>query len=181
MILKDLSDAELITRARQGQHQAMGILYDRYGSFVYHLALRILNNVEEAEDMTQDIFSQLINKAYNQDRGSLRAFLTVLTRSRSIDRLRKLNAQNKNIQYIFETKPVYTSAQEVANTDERQRVRQALDQLPATHRQVLELAYYSGLSQSEIAANLDTPLGTIKSRARNGLIQLKRLLADLRE
>lgn len=181
MILSNLSDAELLQALRKGRQGALGVLYDRYGALVYRLGARVLGNLEEAEDLTQEIFSSLVNKAYNPERGSLRAYLTVLTRSRAIDRLRKLRSRHDVLKRLEHISPTYTPAQEMDDSYLSHRVITALQQLPDTHRQVLEMAYYSGMSQSEISEHLELPLGTVKSRARSGLIQLKRLLEDLRE
>lgn len=177
-----LSDVDLLRALREGQLDALGILYDRYASLVYGLALKILSNSEEAEDVTQDVFLTLWHRdAYNPARGSLSSFLITMTRSRSIDRLRSRQTRSRFFQRWGQTMKAETSTNplEQASLGERsQFVRDALDQLPATERQVLEIAYYEGLSQVEIAKRLDTPLGTVKTRSRQGLLKLRRLLQD---
>lgn len=185
MKLADRTDAEILQAWRSGSSQAFGIFYDRYGELVYRLSLRILDNTQEAEDLTQDIFIQLSrNTSYDSKRGSIATFLIVMTRSRAIDRLRKMRSQQQHLQkWELSISSGYdinnSSLMENASLVERsEKVKIALANLPPKHRQVLEMAYFDGLSQSEIATALDTPLGTVKSWARNGLIRLRESLQD---
>lgn len=180
------SDAELFRAMTTGQTSALGILYDRYSSLVYRLALRILANPQEAEDLTQEIFLTLWRSGtYDSTRGSLSSFLTTLTRSRAIDKLRSRGTNLKFLQRWKQTMTTETSSPtpfEVASLSQRSHyVQNALAQLPEKHRQVLEMAYYDGMSQSEIASVLDIPLGTIKTWARQGLLKLRRNLQDFLE
>ncbi|HEY9653542.1 MAG TPA: sigma-70 family RNA polymerase sigma factor [Coleofasciculaceae cyanobacterium] len=180
------SDAELFGLLRAGDTTALGILYDRYSSLVYSLALRVLANPQEAEDLTQEVFLTFWrNSNYNPARGSLSSFLTTLTRSRAIDRLRSRGTVLKFLQRWSETMTTETSSPtpfEVASLNQRSHyVRNALAQLPDNQRQVLEMAYYEGLSQSEIARTLNIPLGTVKTWARQGLLTLRRNLKDFIE
>jgi RNA polymerase sigma-70 factor (ECF subfamily) len=188
MKLIDQTDLEIWQSWRSGNSQAFGIFYDRYGELVYRLSLRILGSPQEAEDLTQEIFILLSrNNTYDSKRGSIAAFLSVLTRSRGIDRLRKMRSQQQHLQkweqsisLEYDTKN--SSLMENASLNERsEKVKLALANLPDKHRQVLEMAYFDGLSQSEIAKALDTPLGTVKSWARNGLIRLRESLKDALE
>jgi RNA polymerase sigma-70 factor (ECF subfamily) len=180
------SDEELIQALKAGQSSALGILYDRYASLVYRLALRILTNHQEAEDLTQEIFLNLWRSgSYNPSRGSLSSFLTTLTRSRAIDKLRSRGSNLKFIQrwsqmMVNETSSL-TPFESAALSQRSHQVRQALTQLPEKQRQVLEMAYYEGLSQSEIAAQLGIPLGTIKTWSRQGLLNLRKNLRDFIE
>lgn len=180
------SDEELIQALKAGQSSALGILYDRYASLVYRLALRILSNPQEAEDLTQEIFLTLWRSgSYNPSRGSLSSFLTTLTRSRAIDKLRSRGTNLKFIQrwsqmIVNETSSL-TPFESAALSQRSHQVRQALTQLPEKQRQVLEMAYYEGLSQSEIAAQLGIPLGTIKTWSRQGLLNLRKNLRDFIE
>ena len=178
------TDAELFRALKAGQSSALGILYDRYASLVYRLALRILANPQEAEDLTQEIFLTFWRRGtYNPTRGSLSSFLTTLTRSRAIDKLRSRSTNLRFLQrwsqaMVTETPP--PTPFEAASLSQRsQYVRNALVQLPEKQRQVLEMAYYDGLSQSEIAKQLNTPLGTIKTWARQGLLNLRKNLQDI--
>lgn len=180
------SDAELFQLLRAGDTTALGILYDRYSGLVYSLALRVLANPQEAEDLTQEVFLTFWRSSnYNPARGSLSSFLTTLTRSRAIDRLRSRGTVLKFLQRWSETMTTETSSStpfEVASLNQRSHyVRNALAQLPDNHRQVLEMAYYEGLSQSEIARTLNIPLGTVKTWARQGLLTLRKNLKDFIE
>ncbi|WP_017663290.1 sigma-70 family RNA polymerase sigma factor [Baaleninema simplex] len=178
------SDIELYQSLQAGDSSALGTLYDRYGGIVYGLALKVLKAPQEAEDLTQEIFLILWRKQnYNPQRGSLSTFLTMLTRSRAIDRLRSRGRKQKFLgnwgtamseDAIVSTTPF----DEVSLQERRDRVRDALDDLPSKYRQVLELAYYQGMSQSEISAYLDLPLGTVKTRSRQGLLKLREHLRD---
>ena len=185
MKLANQTDAEILQAWRSGSSQAFGIFYDRYGELVYRLSLRILNSSQEAEDLTQEIFILLSrNTTYDSKRGSLATFLTVLTRSRALDRLRKTRSQQQHLQkweqsISLEHEPSKSSLMENASLAERsEKVKSALANLPDKHRQVLEMAYFDGLSQPEIAKALNTPLGTVKSWARDGLIRLRESLQD---
>jgi len=185
MKLADQTDAEILQAWKSGSSQAFGIFYDCYGELVYRLSLRVLGSTQEAEDLTQEIFILLSrNTTYDSKRGSLTAFLTVLTRSRAIDRLRKMRSQQQHLQkwensISLEPDIRNSSLMENASLSERsEKVKFALASLPDKHRQVLEMAYFDGLSQTEIAKALDTALGTVKSWARNGLIRLRESLKD---
>ncbi len=177
------SDEELFRSLKSGESSALGILYDRYASLVYRLALRILTNPQEAEDLTQEIFLNLWRSgSYNPSRGSLGSFLTTLTRSRAIDKLRSRGTNLKTIQrwgQLMATETSPTTPFESADLNQRSdSVRTALAQLSANQRQVLEMAYFDGLSQSEISARLGVPLGTIKTWSRQGLLNLRKNLRD---
>ena len=180
------TDAELFRALKAGQHSALGILYDRYASLVYRLALRILVNPQEAEDLTQEIFLTLWRSGtYNPARGSMSSFLTTLTRSRAIDKLRSRGTKLKLLQQWSQAMtteiPPPTPFEFASLSQRSQCVRDALAQLPSKQQQVLEMAYYDGLSQSEIAKKLDIPLGTIKTWARQGLLKLRQNLQEIIE
>ncbi len=177
----EANDAELIQALKAGKVSALGRLYDRYAGLVYSLALRILGNPADAEDLTQEVFIMLGN-AYNPNRGSLSSFLATLTRSRAIDRLRTHSNRHKILTRWQKTiSPEVFAAtpfDQASMKERREKVQQALADLPEKYRQVLELSYYEGRSHSEIAKNLGTPLGTVKTWARKGLIQLRQNLQD---
>jgi RNA polymerase sigma-70 factor (ECF subfamily) len=188
MKLSEQTDVEILQAWRSGSSQAFGIFYDRYGELVYRLSLRILGSPQEAEDLTQEIFILLSrNSTYDSQRGSIATFLTVLTRSRGIDRIRKTRSQQQHLQKweqgISAEQDFRTSSlmENVSLAERSEKVKLALANLPDKHRQVLEMAYFDGLSQSEIAKTLGTPLGTVKSWARNGLIRLRESLQDTLE
>lgn len=177
------SDGEVILALQTGRSEALGILYDRHAALVYGAALHFLKSTQEAEDLTQDIFLSLAKgSSYDPKRGTLRTFLAILTRSRAIDRLRsRTKTRQRFIQNSFNEIDVATPnfpVEHIVQLERSQEVQAALAQLPASEQQVLKLAYYEGLSQSEIANHLDLSLGTVKSRARRGLIKLRQTLAD---
>jgi RNA polymerase sigma-70 factor, ECF subfamily len=177
------TDAELYRVLKDGQKSALGDIYDRYGKLVYGLALKILNNSQEAEDLTQEIFLALWRyRAYDPTRGSLGSFLSMMTRSRAIDKIRSRQSSLKSLERWSRTMSAETIPNapfELASFTERsQQVRNALVQLSQEQRQVLEMAYYDGLSQSEIAQRLNIPLGTVKTRSRLGLLRLRQVLED---
>lgn len=177
------SDQELLSALAAGQVNALSILYDRYARLVFSLAYKILENSEEAEDITQEIFLTLWRRnTYDPKRGSLSSFLTTMTRSRSIDKLRSKGARLRvlqRLQGIVRTEANSPTPLEQASVGERSQViRGALAQLSETERQVIEIAYYEGLSQSEIAKQLNIPLGTVKTRSRQGLLKLRQTLQD---
>jgi len=179
-----MTDAELLAALAVDPPRALGALYDRYSGLVYGLAMRILGTPSEAEDLTQEIFLTLCGKCdYDPARGSLSAFLATLTRSRAIDKIRAGTRKTRFLERWSERPladdPPASPPEMLSVAESSARVRAALDGLPEMQRRVLEMAYYRGLSQSEIATELDTPLGTIKSWARRGLFSLRESLAPL--
>jgi len=175
------TDLELFHQLRAGHSSALSVIYDRYGSLVYGLALRMLGDSQEAEDLTQEIFVSLWhNSSYNPARGSLGSYLAILTRSRAIDKLRSRTSRLKFLKrwsqiIAMQTTPA-TTLEQVDTRECSQQVRDALAQLPEHQRQILEMAYYEGLSQSEIAQKLNIPLGTVKTSARQALKKLRKTL-----
>jgi RNA polymerase sigma-70 factor, ECF subfamily len=177
------SDAALLHDLAAKQSAALGCLYERYGSVVYGVALKMLQNQPAAEDLTQEIFLALWQRPIDSAKhGHLLRYLIAMTRSRAIDKLRSRSRNLNLVQRWGHNVTVETPAQnpvEQAVINERsQQVRQALTQLSDQQRQVIELAYDAGLSQSEIAQQLHQPLGTVKSWTRQGLLKLKQLLQD---
>jgi RNA polymerase sigma-70 factor (ECF subfamily) len=175
------SDFDLLCALRDGQTQALAMLYDRYSRLVFSLAFKIVSNSEEAEDITQEIFLTLWQRqSYNPSRGSLSSFLTTMTRSRAIDKLRSRGSRHRFLQRwggITRSETSMATPLEQASIGERsQIIRMALEKLPPNERRVLEIAYYGGLSQSEIAEQLSIPLGTVKTRSRQGLLKLRQAL-----
>lgn len=172
--------------AIQAQHvKALDVLYDRYSKLIYSTAITILKNVEEAEDVTQETFLRLWQRSeiYQPQRGSLSSFLITLTRSRARDKLRSRSASQQKLQRIqtfSDCVSDYNPPLEFVTLEERSnQVREALKQLSPSDRQLLETAYYQGLSQSEIATRDGIPIGTVKSRARQALKKLRTLLNPL--
>lgn len=177
------SDEELL-RALAADRAALGPLYDRYGGLVYGLARAILRSQEEAEDLTQEVFVMLCDgTTYDAARGSLGAFLTTLTRSRALDRLRSGGRRLRLLRDSWRSAPLperpMAAVDRIAMRECTERVRGALAELPDKERRALEMAYYEGLTQVEIAQTLETPLGTVKTWCRRGLLGLRAALADL--
>ncbi|ELR96961.1 sigma-70 family RNA polymerase sigma factor [Gloeocapsa sp. PCC 73106] len=180
------TDTELFLLVQNGQLDSLATLYDRHAPLVYGIALNLLNNAQEAEDLTQDIFLIISKKcSFNPQRGTIRTFLSVLTRSRAIDRLRsRARAQSHLNQQILHESTRLLSNTPIENIFQRERAQQvetAISQLSNQEQEVIKMAYYEGLSQSEIAARLDIAIGTIKSRSRRGLLKLRQALADFIE
>ncbi len=180
----DPDDFRVVNALQQGDADALGIIYDRYGTAVYRLALRMLTNAAEAEDLTQEVFLAFwrgIDK-YDPDRGTLLVFLLTITRSRALNRLKQQNSQQNLYQRVgnyLRQSPRQPAMEAVTLTELGERMSNALQQLPLAQKQVLEMGYYQGKSQSEIAEELCVPLGTIKTRSRQGLLKLRQLLQDL--
>lgn len=176
-------DSELLRCLKAGYTNALTILYQRYVRLIYTVAMRILDNPQEAEDLTQEIFVTFWQKdAYDPKRGSLSSYLCLITRSRALDRRRSKGSYHRFLERYQQVDSGISSASpfEQISTDERgETVQRALRELPQAQRQVLELAYYEGLSQTEIAHRLDLPLGTVKTRSRQGLLKLRRLLGGI--
>lgn len=178
------TDEELCRALGTEGTRALEMLYDRYAGLVFGLARSILSSSEEAEDLTQEIFIGLHRHcAFDPARGSLGGYLSVLTRSRALDRLRSRRsrlAMHDRLAFEDRRPPSSPAPLEQMTLDEgAQRVRASLGALPEKQRRVLELAYFGGLSQSQIAAELNAPLGTVKSWTRQALLGLRESLRDL--
>jgi RNA polymerase sigma-70 factor (ECF subfamily) len=182
MLALSQSDADLFRALKAGQISALGTLYDRHAALVYGLALKVLGVSPEAEDLTQDIFLNLANSSFDPNRGSLRTFLAILTRSRAIDRIRSRSSAASVLQRITvspsEAIDPNSPVEHVFQAEQSAEVRAALAQLSDNQQQILKMAYYDGLSKSEIATQLALPLGTVKARARRGLLKLRETLAN---
>ncbi len=180
---KQLTDLDLIRRVKDGDETALEVLYDRYNRLVYTLALRILANPEEAEDLTIEVFYELWRRTdrYDAARGDVMAYLTLLTRSRSIDQRRRRTRQHRPPRdggMAEEGVPDVSATTEgpadhIAVVESRKQVLAALEQLEPDHRDPVELSFFEGLSHRQIAQELDLPLGTVKTRIRKALIQLR--------
>ena len=176
-------DQAALARMAQGDGDAVAELYDRHARSIYSLALRILGDEAEAEDVVQDVFSQAWHQAarYSSTRGAVAAWLLTLARSRAIDRLRARRsrpsdlADDRAVGNVVDEAPPADS--QVLSSEQVSRVRAALDELPLLQRAALELAYYDGLTHAEIAARLEQPLGTVKTRIRLAMTKLRDVLA----
>ena len=182
-LLSVQTDAQLYLALKAGQTAALGILYDRHAGLVYGIALKVLENPQEAEDLTQDIFLNFVKiGSYDPSRGSLRTYLAILTRSRAVDRVRSRRNTRELLQKWGHSRESETATdsllEKVSRSEQSQEVKAALAQLSEEQQQILRMAYYDGLSQSEIANQLEIPLGTVKARARRGLLKLRQALTD---
>lgn len=180
------TDEAIFAAFKQGNIAALETLYNRYGLLVYRLVYRMLNNSQEAEDLTQEIFLSLQERPkYNPYRGSFHNYLMMLARSRTIDKLRLKRSQKRFFRDLGKMKDIIgkpnpVSPIEKISMDERAiQVKNALQHLSTNQRQVLELSYYQGLSQSEIAERLNLLLGTVKTHSRRGLLQLRKKLKGI--
>ncbi|MGE5322472.1 MAG: RNA polymerase sigma factor [Actinomycetota bacterium] len=167
-------EAALIARLRAGDENAMADVYDRYSGIVYAVALRVLGNTSSAEDVVQEVFLQLWRnpQAFDADRGKLAPWLAVIARNRSIDVLRKRPMEDD-----IDEVPVSTGVNledEFAEHQAINKVRGVLAQLPQDQRRLLEMAFFEGMTHSEIAARSGEPLGTVKTRIRSGLQALRK-------
>jgi RNA polymerase sigma-70 factor (ECF subfamily) len=181
-------DAQLIVRVARGDRDAFGLLYDRFATPLYSLALKMLANEADAQDLLQETFLSLWQKApmFRADRGSAFAWMVSQVRNRAIDRIRSRRRRGEildaNAPDLEPTGSVTASATQNAEAGERAReIRSALSQISDEQRQVLRLAYFEGLTQAEIAEKLEEPLGTIKARAARGLTRLRAILRILHD
>lgn len=178
------TDAALLASIACGDRHALATLHHRHAAMLLGMLHRLLGSRADAEDVLQEAFLQIWRKAgeYDPARGRAVHWLATLARSRALDRLgvaaarRRLDASHAASDVVDACGDDPSDA--ATDAEEARRVRRALAQIPDTQRAVLELAYWNGLSQSEIARRLDAPLGTIKSSARLGLAKLRGLLGD---
>lgn len=185
------SDSELMTRVVSGDERALSELYDRHAPLVFNLARAVTGGEEDAEEVTEDVFVRLWTGAdvFDPDRGSLRSWLATMARSRALDLVRarqrrhraheRAAARDEEGVAVSVSGPV-ASDTSVLQADVRRALDRALSVLSADQRRVIELAYLGGLTQSEIAETLAEPLGTVKTRIRDGMIRLRDSFKDER-
>ena len=175
-------DAELLRRMTHSDREAFAQLYDRFARPLYATALRILSNASEAEDIVQDVFLALWEKAaaFEPGRGSAFAWAVTLTRNRAIDRVRMRKRRSELLAETTAedagTQPADAglhSADELVFKEQAGAVRAAVATLPPEQQRAVELAFFGGLTQQEIAEKLREPLGTVKARIRRGLLRLR--------
>ena len=176
-------DDDVWPRLLEGHPEAVEILYDRYGALAYTLAHRILRDQQAAEDVVQDAFLSVWRNAatYSAARGSLRSWLCAIVRNRAIDRTRGRAGRSRldgRLDVSAHGCEAVDVCDQVIGRLEGERVRVSLSSLPAPQRETLELAYFDGYTQSEIARRMNVPLGTVKGRTRAGLMRLRSLLVD---
>jgi RNA polymerase sigma-70 factor (ECF subfamily) len=178
------AEIALMLRIAQGDQRAFETLYDRFSGILFATAYRVLNNQAAAEDVVQDTFIQIWQKApqYDPAKGKPLTWAVTLTRNRSIDRLRSTQRRSRmqdDLQAESETFEQFdgrSSLDAISSAETSQRVRDAVNKLPADMREAIELAFFGSLKQSEIAERLNTPLGTIKARIRRGMTKLQNML-----
>ncbi len=179
-----VADRGALARMIRGEEAAVAEIYDRHARLLYSLALRIVRRPSDAEDVIQEVFSQVWRQAgrYDWSRGTVAGWLIMLTRSRALDRLRRERGEAAAADFDGASSsvvdPALTVDLQLVDAEQAARVRAALLALPDLQRVPLELAYYEGLSQSAIAARLETPLGTIKTRMRQAQLRLRDALAE---
>jgi RNA polymerase sigma-70 factor, ECF subfamily len=178
-------DTELMRKVALGDRVAFGHLFDRYSQLALNLATRVLNERQEAEDVVQEVFLQLWRDAasYEQNRGNVSTWIVAIARSRAIDKLRSRRSRRimdpvgENDETGDLTERLPDPAIRADDLDNQLLVRKAFGSLAVDQRVAIEMAYYEGMSQSEIAEALREPLGTIKTRIRSGLLKLKQALS----
>ena len=181
-------DVRLVERMAAGDGGALRELYDQHARGVYSLAVRILRSQQDAEDLVQEVFVQAWRLAarYDTTRGTVAGWLLMQAKSRAIDRLRGRKSRPEGADVdpaVVEAAPDSAEGVDdrIVRMQEAGRVRQALDALPLLQRTAVELAYYEGLTHAEIAERLEQPLGTVKTRIRQGLLRLRDALTSLEE
>jgi len=185
----DATDGALIARAAGGDERALGALYDRYGAVLYAVAYRIVGGRADAEEVVVDAFAQVWRDAprFEAGRGSVAGWLTTIARSRALDLVRARSRRERAVGAAAaaadrqDAPPAMGDllgdpAASLDQDERRRQVRHALDALSPPQRQAIELAYFEGLSQSEIAERLQEPLGTVKTRVRLGMQKLRECL-----
>jgi len=185
--LRDLADEDLMQLVRRGDAAAFEVVYERHCSAAFSLAYRMCGSRAAAEDVVQESFLSLWRSGarYDRARGSVRTWVLGIVHNRAIDSLRRSvvhdrrRASDEGLEERFEARE--RTEVEVARLHEAEEIRQALQALPAEQCRVIELAYFGGFTQTEIASMLETPIGTVKGRMRLGLEKMRAQLGGLRE
>ncbi|HKW41020.1 MAG TPA: sigma-70 family RNA polymerase sigma factor [Gemmatimonadales bacterium] len=183
-------DWALVARIMNADERALGELYDRHGRATYALALAIVGERADAEEVVADAFGQAWRTAaqFDPSRGSVGAWLATITRTRALDLVRARGRRLRALERVVQTDPASLATlgaapdapdRGVERADVRRLVARSLADLPEAQRRVIELAYFGGLTQTEIAAALQEPLGTVKTRMRAGMVKLRGSLAQL--
>ena len=167
-------DVALLDRVRRGDEAAMASLYDRYSKLVYSVSLRVLRDTASAEDVLQEIFMQIWRTpgSFLETRGSLGGWLAVVARNRSIDTLRRRRPTDQ-VEEVALASP-FNLAEEAERNNMMERARAAIVLLPTEQRKTLEMAFFDGLTHTEIAEITGDPLGTVKTRIRSALLSVRK-------
>jgi len=174
-------DIALIARIVARDGTSVGELYDRHSRLLYGLLLKIIKDRSEAEELLQEVFVQVWTRAdtYNVQLGTPIAWLVRIARNRAIDRLRANTVRTRTVEATPLPPPVETPEARAAMTEQQRAVARALEALPPDQRQLIEHAYFRGLTQSELATHFGLPLGTVKTRVRSGMMTLRRDLQHI--
>jgi len=180
------SDHTLIQQIGAGDQKAFGILYDRYKTLVFSLAVKIVDSHETAEDITLDVFTQIWKNAkkYHPEKGSVKGWIASLARYRSIDTLRRrkvrsdINRPQWSDVQLEKLPSNDNTGEELELAETRKKVSNAIAKLPEDQQEVLAMAYFKGYTHRQIAEALNEPLGTIKTRIRLGLQKLREIFKD---
>src|SRR5215469_14237710 len=171
-------DVDLVRRLQQRDPRALGELYDRYGRLAFSLILRIVRDAGIAEDLVQETFLRVWNRVggFDADKGAIGPWLLAVARNRAIDYLRSASGRERNSLELEETEhhSLYRDMEsEIFESDRARRVKAAVQKLSPQYRQVIELAYFEGLSHTEMAERMGQPLGTVKTWVRTALKMLR--------
>ena len=179
----EILDAELLRRVSRRDRQAFSVLYDRFSTTLFSVTVAILKNESEAEEVLQDVFVNIWKQAgtFDPNLGRALGWAVALARNRSIDRLRSKGRSRRMVDAVrneMEGNPgaFSLSSDPVVDAERASLVRETLQRLPPNQREAIQLAYFTGMTQSEIANSLDLPLGTVKARIRRGMVQLRKAL-----
>jgi RNA polymerase sigma-70 factor, ECF subfamily len=180
--IRDLADEEVMQLVQRGDPQAFELLYDRHGGAAYSLAYRIVGKQAAAEDVVQEALLSIwrSRRRYDPTRGSVRTWILGIVHNRAIDGLRRSSVHDRRRETLDVVEERFEASErtdvEVARREEARSVRGALDTLPTEQRQTIELAYFGGFTQNQIAELMDEPVGTVKGRMRLGLEKMRREL-----
>lgn len=178
--LAKLELAELFARVAEGDSDAFSRVYDLTSDMVYGVVLRTVRSPAMAEEVTQEVFLQAWEQSasFDPERGSVKSWVATLAHRRAVDAVRRSQSSRDREEKVPVGNPHPDVAESAVEADERSRVRQALRALTDLQFEVIEMAYFGGLTYRQVAERLDTPLGTVKSRMRDGLLKLRETLGD---
>ena len=178
-------EVELMKKIKAKDADALSKLYDLYDRLLFGMIISIVKSKEEAEDVLQEVFVNVWQKAhtFNENRGNVYSWLVTLARNRAIDRIRSKDYKTQEKASVSVHEPAFKlegntfdPLETTIHSDRAELVKRALGEIPEKQSEVLKIAYYRGMTQSEISDHLDIPLGTVKTRTRQGMIKLKNIL-----
>lgn len=169
-----------MAKVASGDAEAFSDLYDRISGLVYGLALRVARSTAIAEEIAQEVFIQIWERAdsFNPELGSVKVWVSTLTHRRAVDAIRRAQSARDREDMDLPARPFDGVVESVIASDERDRIRDALSSLTDLQLQAIEMAYYQGLTYVEVANHLGSPLGTVKSRMRDGLHKLRAIMGE---